>query len=90
MGDDAQSKVRLTVKTWSGDVEHEGFLLHPAKEGHVTIKLINGYNISFKEDSIVKKVVLESKKVNNLEQGSITQNDELPKITIIHKKEVDN
>ena len=66
MGDESQTKVRFTVKTWSGEVEHEGFLLHPVKEGHVTIKLANGYNISFKEDSIIKKVVLESNKVIKL------------------------
>ena len=53
MGDESQTKVRFTVKTWSGEVELEGFLLHPAKEGHATIKLANGYNISFKEDSTV-------------------------------------
>ena len=84
MGDESQTKVRFTVKTWSGEVEHEGFLLHPAKEGHATIKLANGYNISFKEDSIIKKVVLESNKVMKSEHRDITQNEDLPKITIIH------
>ena len=84
MGDESQSKVRFTVKTWSGEVEHEGFLLHPIKEGHVTLKLENGYNISFKEDAIVKKIVLESKTITKTEQKNISQNSNLPQITIIH------
>ena len=84
MGEESQSKIRITVNSWSGEVEHEGYLLQPVKEGYITLKLINGYNISFPEESVKNKLVLETTNISTLKNESLKQNHELPKITIIH------
>ncbi len=84
MGEESQSKVRITVNSWSGEVEHEGYLLHPIKEGYITIKLVNGYNISFLEESVIKKVNLETVQNSKIKSKEIIQNSDLPPITIIH------
>ena len=44
---DAGTPVRLVVKTWAGETSHEGIALPPAGPKLVTMKLINGYNISY-------------------------------------------
>jgi len=44
---DPGTPVKLTVKTWAGLVEHTGLALPPAGPNLVTLKLVNGYNISF-------------------------------------------
>ena len=44
---DPGTPVKLTVKTWAGLAEHTGLALPPAGPKLVTLKLINGYNISF-------------------------------------------
>ena len=44
---DPGTPVRLTVKTWAGLAEHTGLALPPAGPKLVTLKLVNGYNISF-------------------------------------------
>lgn len=84
MGEESQSKIRITVNSWSGEVEHEGYLLQPVKEGYITLKLINGYNISFPEESVKNKLVLETTNISTLKNEILKQNHELPKITIIH------
>ena len=45
-------RVRLTATTPEGAVTHEGILLAPAASGHVTVKLDNGYNVTFGESEI--------------------------------------
>ncbi|RAH16358.1 MAG: Glu-tRNA(Gln) amidotransferase GatDE subunit D [Methanobacteriota archaeon] len=84
MGDEVRSKVRITVNSWSGEVVHEGFLLQPVKKGYMTIKLVNGYNISFHEDSIAEILHLGTEKSRKKKPRQIIQNTELPRITIIH------
>ena len=84
MGEDVRSRVRVRVKSWSGEVEHEGFLLQPIKSGYITLKLINGYNMSFSEDSVINIVTLSSELNNKNKSTEIIQNNELPPITIIH------
>ena len=84
MADETQSRVRITVNSWSGEVEHEGMLLHPVKEGNITIKLENGYNISFPEELVLKKIILENAKITNSKEKKISQNADLPQVTIIH------
>jgi glutamyl-tRNA(Gln) amidotransferase subunit D len=84
MGEETQSKIRITVNSWSGEVEHEGYLLQPVKEGYITLKLINGYNISFPEESVKNKLILETSKISDTIHETPKQNNDLPKITIIH------
>ena len=48
MGNPASGdRVRLTASTPEGAVTHEGILLSPAASGHITVKLDNGYNVTF-------------------------------------------
>ena len=44
--------VRMVVKTWSGKVEHQGLALPPSGPNLLTIKLQNGYNVSFPESYV--------------------------------------
>ena len=45
-------RVRITAATPEGAVTHEGILLAPAASGHVTVKLDNGYNVTFAESEV--------------------------------------
>jgi len=45
-------RVRITAATPEGPVTHEGILLSPATEGHMTVKLDNGYNVTLAETEI--------------------------------------
>jgi glutamyl-tRNA(Gln) amidotransferase subunit D len=40
------SRIRMEVSTFAGKTVHEGIVLPSAGEGHVTLKLVNGYNVS--------------------------------------------
>ena len=48
-------RVRFTANTPEGDVTHEGILLAPSTSGHMTVKLDNGYNVTFAE-SVVSEI----------------------------------
>ena len=45
-------RVRFTATTPEGDVTHEGILLAPSTSGHITVKLDNGYNVTFAESDV--------------------------------------
>ena len=45
-------RVRFTATTPEGDVTHEGILLAPSTSGHITVKLDNGYNVTFAESEV--------------------------------------
>ena len=45
-------RVRIDASTPEGSVTHEGILLAPATDGHITVKLDNGYNVTFLESEI--------------------------------------
>ena len=51
--------VRLVVKTWSGKVEHIGVALPSSGPKLITMKLQNGYNVSFPESYVDSFEVLE-------------------------------
>ena len=44
--------VKLVVKTWSGKAEHTGIALPGSGKNLVTMKLQNGYNVSFPESYV--------------------------------------
>ena len=52
--------VRLVVKTWAGLDEHLGIALPGAGPGLVTVKLANGYNLSFPESYVESFEMVES------------------------------
>ena len=44
--------VKLIVKTWAGKAEHIGISLPRSGERLITMKLQNGYNVSFPESYV--------------------------------------
>ena len=55
---DIGHKVQIEVDGHNGKTTHEGVILHPAANGHVTIKLANGYNASYGIDEIISITVI--------------------------------
>ena len=82
---DAGTPVRLVVKTWAGETSHEGIALPPAGPKLVTMKLINGYNISYPELVIQNIEILESVEMEEEEiVNPIPQDESLPLVHLIH------
>ena len=78
-------RVRLTATTPEGKVTHEGILLAPSTNGHVTIKLDNGYNVTFAESEISDINMLSAAQKHSENLPSHTaENSELPEIWILH------
>ncbi|OUW12872.1 MAG: hypothetical protein CBD24_04460, partial [Euryarchaeota archaeon TMED164] len=51
--------VRLVVKTWAGKAEHNGIALPGSGKNLITMKLQNGYNVSFPESYVDSFEVLD-------------------------------
>ncbi|MDP7043126.1 MAG: Glu-tRNA(Gln) amidotransferase subunit GatD [Candidatus Thalassarchaeaceae archaeon] len=81
---DVGSRVRLVATTWNGPTEVEGVLLSPNSEGHVTVKLVNGYNATHSLASIEQIEVLGSISVGGDEVTSVEVNSNLPLVHILH------
>ena len=78
-------RVRITAATPEGSVTHEGILLSPATEGHMTVKLDNGYNVTFAETEISDiSTIGSSTPSQSGEVASVVENPDLPEIWIIH------
>jgi len=79
-------KVRIEVESHNGSTNFEGIVLHPASKGHLTLKLVNGYNASYLLEKILELEIIDSKieteQVTN--QQEIPFNPELPRIRILH------
>tara|TARA_Y100001978_G_scaffold41003_1_gene36494 strand:- start:20 stop:274 length:255 start_codon:yes stop_codon:yes gene_type:complete len=45
-------RIRAVVLTHDESVEHTGLVLPPAAAGHITIKLDNGYNVSYPSEAV--------------------------------------
>ena len=53
-------RVRVELDTEGGTTVLEGRVLPPAAPKHLTLKLINGYNVSHRNDRILNLDVLET------------------------------
>ncbi|MED5487014.1 MAG: Glu-tRNA(Gln) amidotransferase subunit GatD [Candidatus Thermoplasmatota archaeon] len=81
MGD----RVRITASTPEGEVTHEGILLMASKSEHVTIKLDNGYNVTFSNNNVSQLEIIEGKSNSVEKKETILEEDSgLPLIWIIH------
>ena len=49
---DPGARIKVTVDTHNDTVEHVGLVLPPAAKGHLSIKLDNGYNVSYPIDDV--------------------------------------
>lgn len=83
---DAGSRVLIEVESHNGSTTIEGVVIPAAAAGHITIKLVNGYNASYSVESITSLEIVE----NTIEKASTEQsttakfNDSLPTVRILH------
>ena len=79
------TSIRLIVKTWAGDGTYTGLTLPSSGPNLITIKLQNGYNISFPE-SYVKSFEILSKPsdTTTLDVNNQVQDESLPLVYLIH------
>ena len=77
--------VRLVVKTWAGKAEHNGIALPGSGKNLITMKLQNGYNVSFPESYVDSFEVLDEMPVIEEEiVESEPQDETLPLVHLIH------
>ena len=77
--------VRLVVKTWAGKAEHNGIALPGSGKNLITMKLQNGYNVSFPESYVDSFEVLDEMPVIEEEiVESEPQDGTLPLVHLIH------
>ena len=82
---DPGTPIRLVVKTWAGLDEHVGVALPSAGQGLVTIKLVNGYNLSFPSSYVEEfKVMGEMPEPQEFVPEPIKQDESLPLVHLIH------
>jgi len=82
---EAGTPVKVTVKTWSGVVEHEGLALPAAGPKLITLKLANGYNVSYPESYVESVVILDEVEISEEEAPTPVEQDEnLPLVHLIH------
>lgn len=79
------SRVKIAVEGLAGSTTHEGVVLPGAAPEHLTLKLINGYNVSHPL-SIISGIETIADITSTSQDSSpeITQDASLPRISIIH------
>ena len=77
-------RVKIIAQSPSGSTTHQGVVLPGAAPDHLTIKLANGYNISYPLSSVESVEVIGDSTSTEKSEQSIEQNGSLPKVTIIH------
>ena len=79
------SNVRIRVSTLAGERDFEGTLLPPAGEGLTTLKLVNGYNLSYPREDVLDIEFLGDAGEGKVEKDSEFEEDvSLPEILLIH------
>jgi glutamyl-tRNA(Gln) amidotransferase subunit D len=77
--------VKLVVKTWAGKAEHNGIALPSSGDKLVTMKLQNGYNVSFPESYVDSFEVLdEMPSIEEEFEETEPQDESLPLVHLIH------
>ena len=77
-------RVRMLVAGPAGSTSHEGVVLPGAAQDHITVKLVNGYNVSYPIDMVESIDEISDTVTKSVETNSVKQNQDLPKVTIIH------
>ncbi len=79
------SRVKIAVEGLAGSTTHEGVVLPGAASEHLTLKLINGYNVSHPLSIISSiDIIADGSSAITESISEITQDSSLPRITIIH------
>ena len=77
--------VELIVKTWSGEGSYTGITLPSPESNLVTIKLNNGYNISFPKSYVKSfKILSNATDKVELDEDKQIQDESLPLVYLIH------
>ena len=78
--------VKIRCKTWSGEITQEGIMLPATAEGYITLKLVNGYNVSYQKEMLLEMEIINKPVTNKVEEKISVQNvsTNLPLVTIIH------
>ena len=77
-------RVKMLVAGPAGSTSHEGVVLPGAAQDHITVKLVNGYNVSYPIDMVESIDEISDAVSKSVETKSVEQNQDLPKVTIIH------
>ena len=77
-------RVRMVAEGPAGSTSHEGVVLPGAAQDHITIKLVNGYNVSYPLNAVTSIDEIGDRTPNTSSTGKVEQNQHLPKVTIIH------
>ena len=79
------SNVRIRASTLAGERDFEGTVLPPAGEGLTTLKLVNGYNLSYPREDVLDIEFLGDAGEGVVQEDSQFEEDEsLPEILLIH------
>ena len=78
-------RIVATVTTLNGEATHEGLVLPPSAPKHISLKLDNGYNVNYPQDSIVSwESVASNQPVASTELHTPKASDDLPRVRLIH------
>ncbi len=78
-------RVKALLTTHNGEVEHTGLVLPPSASQHLTLKLDNGYNVSFPLEALQSWEGLEAPSSSAPESLAKPEaNADLPKVRLIH------
>ena len=78
-------RVNATVNTHNQTVEHVGLVLPPAAKGHLSLKLDNGYNVSYPAEDVQDwEVIPATDTPSSLELHPPTAAGNLPRVRMIH------
>ena len=81
----AGERARATFATHNGEVEHSGLVLPPSAPKHITIKLDNGYNVSFPNEALMSWEPLEAAAETTAPLlATVTASGDLPRVRLIH------
>ena len=78
-------RVKVSVSTHNGTVHHTGLVLPPAAKGHFSIKLDNGYNVSYPTEDLQEWDHAET--VDAAPPADLhapEQDESLPRVRLIH------
>ena len=79
------SRVRAIIATHNGTVEHAGLVLPPTAPKHLTMKLDNGYNVSYPHEALESWEPLPAQPPTAAPELATPSADEtLPRVRLIH------
>jgi glutamyl-tRNA(Gln) amidotransferase subunit D len=79
------TRAKATFETHNGQVEHTGLVLPPTAPHHITIKLDNGYNVSFPATALLASEDLGNPEdPPEIQLNAHEKQTDLPRVRLIH------